>query len=115
LTACIERESETMSNKEIDRAHALWGKRVRVWYGSERKWKTAKVRCFYIYAPPRGKARVYFQLTCGGKINPWYYAADEIHPLKREARPGKRARSAAMHARRGLSRPSAVRYPGRGR
>ena len=99
-----------MSDREIARAVDLWGKRVRVWYRSERRWKTAKVRWLYIDAPPRGKPRVLFQLTCGGKVNPWYYTADEIHPLKKEARAPRRATGAPGRARR--RRGAVVRSPG---
>jgi len=75
--------SGTMSESEVDRALDRWGKRVRVWYKTERKWKVAKVRSFYIDGLNRGGARVYFKVTCGRKVNPWYYTAQEIHPLER--------------------------------
>jgi len=83
-----------MRYSEAHRALDLWGKRVRVWYRSERKWKTARVRWLYVDVPTRGKPRVYFQLTSGGKVNPWYYTADEIHPLTRDAPTGRRVRGA---------------------
>jgi len=102
-----------MSHGDITKAVDLWGKRIRVWYSSERRWKTAKVRWFSVDEPTRGKWRVLFQLTCGGKVNPWYYPADEIHPLKGKGRASGRAAGTTGPARR--RRGSVVRSPGRGR
>lgn len=97
-------DSGTMSASEVDRALGLHGKRVRVWYKSERKWKVAKVRSFYVDGLRNGRARVYFKVTCGRKVNSWYYSAEEIHPLERPAPRAQASRRRATASDKELER-----------
>jgi hypothetical protein len=74
---------------------------VQVWDRSERRRKVGKLRWFLVDEPRGGWERIYFQVTCGGKFNPWYYTADEIRPLERRAAARKpRRRSSPARTRR---------------